>query len=75
MMMVGQSPSGFSAVRDEEEFTMLTKHYPIHDLKPGQYGVTDVYTRVFSYIDWIEKTMYRNGAKPWKILYIASEGQ
>jgi hypothetical protein len=25
--------------------------------KPGQYGVTDVYTRVSSYIDWIEKIM------------------
>lgn len=25
--------------------------------KPGQYGATDVYTRVSSYVDWIEKTM------------------
>ena len=27
--------------------------------KPGQYGVTDVYTRVSSYIPWIEKTLDR----------------
>jgi len=25
--------------------------------KPGQYGATDVYTRVSSYVDWIEKAM------------------
>jgi hypothetical protein len=25
--------------------------------KPGQYGAIDVYTRVSSYIDWIEKSM------------------
>ena len=26
--------------------------------RPGTYGVTDVYTRVSSYVDWIEKTMH-----------------
>ena len=24
--------------------------------KPGTYGVVDVYTRISSYVDWIEKT-------------------
>lgn len=29
------------------------------DGKPGQYGVTDVYTRVSSYVDWISDTISR----------------
>src|SRR4029453_15926668 len=31
------------------------------DGKPGQYGVTDVYTRVSSYVDWIDLVI--SGAK------------
>ena len=27
------------------------------DGRPGQYGVTDVYTRVSSYVEWIDAVM------------------
>lgn len=33
------------------------------DGKPGQYGVTDVYTRVSSYVDWIDAVTGRQGPR------------
>lgn len=49
--------SGGPALLEQDGTLFLAGVSSASDGKPGQYGVRDIYTRVGSYIDWIEMTM------------------